>query len=114
MVRQAAGVLIPLAGLFRIHRQSICVTPVIRKERNTSRINDGMFVSGNAQRTAIHSLTSPAPIQPLDQNETSRKQINHKLNEPGKWAIMPARINGTVHQFGMRRDRRSYRATASK
>lgn len=95
-----------------MNRQNICAVPVSRKEMKTNRIRDGMFVSGKVQSTAIQSLTSPAPIHPPDQAETSTKQASHKSVWPGKWVIMPAMIKGIVHQFGMRRVRRSYRLMA--
>jgi hypothetical protein len=64
--------------------QKNCIPPVIRKERNINGSNDEKFVSGNDQRIAIHSLESPAPIQPLAHAESSRKHASHKSIFPGK------------------------------
>ncbi len=114
MTRQAAGDFVPVRGWFRINLQMNCMPPVIRKERNINGSNDEKFVFGIDQRIAIHSLESPAPIQPLAHAESSRKNASHKSMCPGKCAIMPAMIKGRVHQFGIRRVRRSYRVTASK
>ena len=75
-------------------------------------INDSVDKLGNAQSTAIQSLTSPAPIQPFDQAETSTKQANHKSREPGNFARSPATRSGSEYQLGIRLVRRSYRLMA--
>ena len=77
MVRQAAGAFIPPAGCLRMNRHVICARLVIRKEMEMRMIKGAVDESGNIQSTAIHSLTSPAPIQPLDQAETNMKQKTH-------------------------------------
>ena len=84
MTRQAAGDFILWMFCLRINLHSICTMPVSKKEIETSRVNDGILVSGNAQRIAIQSLTSPAPIQPLAHAETNRKQASHRSICPGK------------------------------
>ena len=78
MVRQAAGDFVPLVGSRFMDRQSICAMPVSRKEMKIGRISDRVVVSGKVHSTAIQSLTSPAPIQPPNQAETSTKQASHK------------------------------------
>jgi len=77
MVRQAAGVFKWAVGCFLIARQKICTRLVMKNDTNINGSACDDCSMGIAQSTAIQSLASPAPIQPLAKADNKAKLASH-------------------------------------
>ena len=111
MVRQAPGEQTPVSGWRLNLRQANWSKAVMDNvPYSMPRVAVGCS-AGSAQSSAIHSLASPADIQPKYQVINRIRQENQMSKLPGKRVSNPAPRSGRVTQFGTFPFRRSYRLT---